>query len=70
LTQNLAFAAPAAQAASITGATFILMYKKQDNAAAGQLDYVPMPAKVKDMVRKAWSKQIAGADGKTVYASR
>jgi len=73
----------------ITGATFILVYKKQDNPAAGrevlkffdwaykngdtmaqQLDYVPMPAKVKDMVRKAWMKQVAGADGKVVYASR
>jgi hypothetical protein len=29
-----------------------------------------MPAKVKDMVRKAWAKQIAGADGKAVYTSR
>ncbi|MGE5501071.1 MAG: phosphate ABC transporter substrate-binding protein PstS [Ignavibacteriales bacterium] len=44
-------------------------YKNGDPMAA-QLDYVPMPAKVKDMVRKAWAKQIAGADGKTVYASR
>jgi len=80
---------PGATSWPITGATFILMYKKQDNAAsgrevlkffdwaykngdamAGQLDYVPMPAKVKDMVRKAWAKQIAGADGKMVYASR
>jgi phosphate transport system substrate-binding protein len=80
---------PGAASWPITGATFILMYKKQDNPAAGrevlkffdwaykngdqaaqQLDYVPMPAKVKDMVRKAWAKQIAGADGKVVYASR
>ncbi|MGE5567098.1 MAG: phosphate ABC transporter substrate-binding protein PstS [Parcubacteria group bacterium] len=44
-------------------------YKNGDPMAV-QLDYVPMPAKVKDMVRKAWARQIAGADGKTVYASR
>jgi phosphate transport system substrate-binding protein len=80
---------PGAASWPITGATFILVYKKQDNPAAGRevlkffdwsyrngdaaaqkLDYVPMPAKVKDMVRKSWAKQIAGADGKTVYASR
>jgi len=80
---------PGAASWPITGATFILMYTKQDNPAAGrevlkffdwaykngdpaaqQLDYVPMPDKVKAMVRKAWAKQIAGADGKVVYASR
>jgi len=37
------------------------------DAAAGQLDYVPMPAAVKEMVRRQWA-DIKGADGKPVYA--
>jgi phosphate transport system substrate-binding protein len=80
---------PGAASWPITGATFILVYKKQDNAAAGaevlkffdwaykngdgaaqQLDYVPMPATVKAMVRKTWSQQVLGANGKAVYAAR
>jgi phosphate transport system substrate-binding protein len=43
---------------------------KNGDPLAQQLDYVAMPAKVKDMIRKTWAKQVAGADGKTVYASR
>ena len=80
---------PGAASWPITGATFILVYKKQDNPAAGaevlkffdwaykngdaaaqQLDYVPMPATVKAMVRKTWSQQVTGANGKAVYAGR
>jgi phosphate transport system substrate-binding protein len=72
----------------ITAATFIIVYRKQANAAqgadvlkffdwsykngdaaAGQLDYVPMPAAVKTMVRKQWAG-ITGPDGKVVYASK
>lgn len=79
---------PGANAWPITAATFILVYKKQDNpaaaqgvlkffdwaynkgdAAAAQLDYVPMPAAVKAMVRKQWASQITAA-GKPVYAAR
>jgi phosphate transport system substrate-binding protein len=37
-------------------------YKNGDPAAV-QLDYVPLPATVKDLIRKSWSK-IAGPDGK------
>ncbi|WP_255987910.1 phosphate ABC transporter substrate-binding protein PstS [Chitinolyticbacter albus] len=70
-----------AEAWPITGATFILMHKKQDNPAqatealkffdwaykdgdntARELDYVPMPAAVKDTIRTSW-KQIAGGNG-------
>ena len=43
---------------------------KNGDPLAQQLDYVAMPAKVKDMIRKTWAKQVAGADGKMVYASR
>jgi phosphate transport system substrate-binding protein len=41
-------------------------YKNGDGAAQ-QLDYVPLPASVKTLVRSAWTKKIAGADGKPVY---
>ena len=77
-----------AQSWPITGATFILVYKKQDKAAmgaevlsffdwaykngdatAGQLDYVPMPAAVKALVRKQWTANVKGPDGKPVYVS-
>jgi phosphate transport system substrate-binding protein len=76
---------PGAEAWPITGATFILVKTKQEDAAKGrevlaffdwcykngdaaaqQLDYLPMPAAVKDMVRKSWTR-ITGPDGKPVY---
>lgn len=64
---------PGAAAWPISGATFILLHKDQKNgaevlkffdwcykngdAAAATLSYVPLPASVKDLVRKlAWSK--------------
>jgi len=39
---------------------------KNGDAAADQLDYVPLPTNVKDLIRKSWSK-IVGPDGKPVY---
>jgi phosphate transport system substrate-binding protein len=39
---------------------------KNGDAAANQLDYVPLPAPVKDLIRKSWSK-VVGPDGKPVY---
>jgi len=39
---------------------------KNGDAAADQLDYVPLPAPVKDLIRKSWSK-VVGPDGKPVY---
>jgi phosphate transport system substrate-binding protein len=46
-------------------AFFDWAYKNGD-AAATQLDYLPMPAAVKDLVRKSWTK-VVGPDGKPVY---
>ena len=40
-------------------------YKSGDGAAAS-LDYVSLPAPVKDLIRKSWAK-IVGPDGKPVY---
>ena len=37
--------------------------------SAEELDYVPMPAAVVSLIRKIWSEQIKGADGKPVFAS-
>ena len=39
---------------------------KNGDAAAGQLDYVALPASVKDLIRKSWAK-VLGPDGKPVY---
>ena len=69
----------------ISGATFILMHKKQDkpeqaqealkffdwaykggDTIASQLDYVPMPANVKTVIRNSW-KQIAATSGAPVW---
>jgi phosphate transport system substrate-binding protein len=38
---------------------------KNGDGAAGQLDYVPLPGPVKDLIRKSWGK-VAGPDGKPV----
>jgi phosphate transport system substrate-binding protein len=57
--------ADAAKAKSVL-AFFDWAYKNGD-AAASQLDYVPLPAAVKDLVRKQWA-DIKTADGKPVYA--
>jgi phosphate transport system substrate-binding protein len=46
-------------------AFFDWAYKNGD-ASATQLDYLPMPAAVKDMVRKSWTK-VTGPDGKPIY---
>jgi phosphate transport system substrate-binding protein len=79
---------PGANAWPITAATFILLYKNQENAAQGQgvlkffdwayksgdaaaasLDYVPLPATVKTLIRKQWTMNVKSA-GKPVYVSR
>jgi phosphate transport system substrate-binding protein len=44
-------------------------YKNGDQAAA-QLDYVPLPASVKTLMRKQWATQIKGGDGKAVFAAK
>ncbi|EAU55095.1 phosphate ABC transporter substrate-binding protein PstS [Mariprofundus ferrooxydans] len=77
---------PGAKSWPITGASFILMYKSQANAAtakevlkffdwsykngskmAMELDYVPMPKKVIDMVEKTWSAEIRTANGGAIW---
>ncbi|MES2496661.1 MAG: phosphate ABC transporter substrate-binding protein PstS [Pseudomonadota bacterium] len=79
---------PGAKAWPITGATFVLVYRNQVNAATGasvlkffdwaykagdasamQLDYVPLPAPVKALVRKQWIASVK-AGGKPVYVAR
>ena len=57
--------ADAAKGKAVLG-FFDWAYKNGD-AAASQLDYVPLPGAVKDMVRKQWA-DIKTADGKPVYA--
>lgn len=76
---------PGANSWPITGASFILVHKDQQNAevgkgvlrffdwafqkgdqAAAELDYVPLPATVKDMIRKQWADNLK-AGGKPLY---
>jgi phosphate transport system substrate-binding protein len=79
---------PGQTAWPITGATFILLHKQQQDAASGravlsffdwayangdaaaqQLDYVPLPADLKARVRASWS-EVVGPDGKPVFAPK
>jgi len=79
---------PSAAAWPITGATFILVYRNQDNpengaqvlkffewgynkgdALAASLDYVPLPANVKGLLKKQWAKSVT-AGGKPVYVAK
>jgi phosphate transport system substrate-binding protein len=79
---------PGANAWPITAATFILVYKNQENAAQGagvlkffdwaykggdaaaaSLDYVPLPASVKALIRKQWTMNVKSG-GKPVYAAK
>ena len=39
---------------------------RNGDAAAAQLDYVPLPDAVKGMIRASWRK-VVGPDGKPVY---
>jgi phosphate transport system substrate-binding protein len=43
---------------------------KNGDAAASQLDYVPLPAGVKALIRKQWAANVKGSDGKPVYVSK
>jgi phosphate transport system substrate-binding protein len=79
---------PSPAAWPITGATFILMYRNQDNPANGaqvlkffewaynkgdalavSLDYVPLPANVKTLLKKQWAKSIQSG-GQPVYVAK
>jgi phosphate transport system substrate-binding protein len=43
---------------------------KNGDPAAEQLDYVPLPAPVKALMRKQWAEEVKGPDGKPVYVSK
>jgi phosphate transport system substrate-binding protein len=79
---------PGAGSWPITGASFILVYREQQDQRIGQgvlrffdwafthgdamaheLDYVPLPASVKDMVRRQWAATLR-AEGKPLYPTR
>ena len=79
---------PSAAAWPITGATFILMYRNQEDPAnaaqvlkffewgynkgdalAVSLDYVPLPANVKGLLKKQWATSIQSG-GKPVYVAK
>jgi len=50
-------------------AFFDWAYKNGDPAAQ-QLDYVPLPANVKAMMRKQWASEIKADDGKAIFAAK
>ena len=76
---------PGKESWPISGATFILMHKMQEDAAtarevlkffdwayanggklASELDYVPLPENVQNLIRKAWKDQIRDTSGSSL----
>src|SRR3990172_6181895 len=76
---------PGKESWPISGATFILMHKMQEDAAtarevlkffdwayangnklAADLDYVPLPENVQNLIRKAWKNQIRDTSGSSL----
>ena len=79
---------PSPAAWPITGATFILVYRNQADAARGAdvlkffdwaykkgdamaagLDYVPLPANIKNLLEKQWAKDVT-ANGQPVFVGK
>ena len=54
----LMYAQPGDKAASVEALKFFDWAFKNGDKAAEELDYIPMPANVKDMVRKTWAADI------------
>ena len=42
---------------------------KNGDAQAESLDYIPLPATLKAMVRKSWAAEVKGPNGQPVYVS-
>jgi phosphate transport system substrate-binding protein len=42
---------------------------KNGDGQANSLDYVPLPAKAKTLIRATWAAEVKGPDGKAVYVS-
>lgn len=73
----------------ITGATFVLVHRRQERPEVGQavlrffdwafrhgagiaeeLDYVPLPPEVVDLVEETWREQVRGPDGRALWPAR
>jgi phosphate transport system substrate-binding protein len=48
---------------------FAWAYSEKGDKMAEDLDYVPMPAKVAASIKKTWSTEIKGPDGKPLFAA-
>jgi phosphate transport system substrate-binding protein len=62
-----------AQANAATGAAVLTFFDwayKNGDAMAGALDYVPMPASVKALMRRQWVANVKGPNGRPVYLSK
>ena len=61
------------QSNAATGAAVLKFFDwayKNGDAQAEALDYIPLPASLKAMVRKSWAAQVKGPNGQPVYVSR
>ncbi len=54
----LMYAAPADKAASTEAIKFFDWAFRNGDKTAEELDYIPMPANVKDMIHKTWAGEI------------
>ena len=61
------------QTSAETGAAVLKFFdwaSRNGDAAAAQLDYVPLPGAVKAEVRRRWAAEVTGPDGKPVYVAK
>lgn len=63
----LMYKQPRNDAASTAALKFFDWAYKSGDKLAEDLDYVPMPDAVVNLIRKTWSNEIKGADGKPLY---
>ncbi|MEZ5900417.1 MAG: phosphate ABC transporter substrate-binding protein PstS [Hyphomicrobiaceae bacterium] len=66
----LMYKTPKDEAASREALKFFHWSYEKGGKLADELDYIPMPASVVKSVEDMWSKDIVGADGKPVLASK
>ena len=60
---------PADVAAAQEALKFFDWAYKHGSQMASELDYVPLPASLVGLIRKAWAESFKGPDGKPIYAS-
>jgi phosphate transport system substrate-binding protein len=59
---------PTDAAAAVEALKFFAWAYKNGDAAASELDYVPMPASVKKLIEKTWANEVKDGNGKSLFS--